>query len=108
MNLNSNPTIEQLREIIRPVEDSAGHHVLWVKKSGDVELTKIPADQPLAEFEKAHPDMQIRFETFQAGNEYVGPEAAEDDEWVSELFDSLLKKWRQAKGKSEVVYVGAF
>ena len=104
MNLNSNPTIEQLRELIRRCDDSAGHHVLWVKKSGDLELTKIPEDQTPVGFEKAHPDMQIRFETFQAGNEYVGPEAADDDEWIAELFDSLIEKWHQAKGKSEVVY----
>jgi hypothetical protein len=52
--------------------------------------------------------MQIRFETFQAGNEYVRPEAADDDEWVAELFDGLIKKWHEAKGKSEVVYGDRF
>src|SRR5947209_4594208 len=78
MNLNSNPTTGQLRELLRLCDDSAGHHVLWVKKTGDVELSRIPQDQTPVSFEEAHPDMQVRFETFLAGNEYVGPEGADD------------------------------
>jgi hypothetical protein len=108
MNLNSNPTVEQLRELIRRCNDSAGHHVLWVKKSGEVELSSVPQDQTPIEFQEAHPNIQIRFETFLAGNEYVGPEAAEDEEWVSELFDRLVKEWSKAKGKPDVTYIGNF
>src|SRR5205807_2505873 len=104
MNLNSNPTPAQLRELIRRCDDSAGHHVLWVRKSGDVELSRIPTDETPVGFEQAQRDMQIRFEAFQAGNEYVGPEAADDDEWVSELFDRLIKQWPQAKGQAKVAY----
>jgi hypothetical protein len=51
--------------------------------------------------------MQMRYETFLAGNEYVGPEAADDDEWVAELFDSLLREWPRAKGKPDVVCIDA-
>ena len=49
--------------------------------------------------------MQIRFETFLAGNEYVGPEAAQDDEWIAELLDRLLQEWSRAKGRPEVLAV---
>lgn len=108
MNLNTNPTKEQLRELLRHCDDSASHHVLWVKRNGDVELSRIGEDQTSAGFEHAHPEMQVRFETFQAGNEYVGPEAADDEEWVSELFENLIAKWSQAKGKSQVEYVDSF
>jgi hypothetical protein len=108
MNLNINPAPEQLRELIRQCDDSAGNHVLWVKKSGDVELAQIPVGQPADGFEKTHPDLQIRFETFEAGNEYVGPEAAADDEWISELFDRLTASWTKAKGKAEVAYVDTY
>ena len=48
----------------------------------------------------------MRVETFEAGNEYVGPEAADVNEWVSELFDRLLMEWSKAKGNKDVVYVG--
>jgi hypothetical protein len=108
MNLNSNPTAENLRELIRECDDSAGNHVLWVKKTGEVKLSRIPRDQSPIGLEKTHADMQIRFATFMAGNEYVGPEAAEDEEWVAELFDSLITKWRQARGKPEIVHMDAF
>ena len=103
MNLNSNPTIEQLRQLIGRGEDAAGHHVLWVKKNGDVDLSRIPKHQTPNEFEKAQKDVQVRFEPFQAGKEYVGPEAAEDNLWISELFNVLKAKWHQTNGRSEVV-----
>jgi hypothetical protein len=105
MNLNINPTIEQLRALLRQADDSVGHHVLWVKRSGEVELSRIPGERTPLGFEKDHPEMQMRYETFMAGNEYVGPEAAEDGEWVSELFNSLLKEWPKARGKPEVASV---
>jgi hypothetical protein len=108
MNLNLNPTPEQLRELLRQSDDTAGHHVLWVKKSGDVAISRIPREQSPATFQLGHPDIQLRYEPFLAGNEYVGPEAAADDEWVAELFDSLLREWRRAKGKAEVANVGGF
>lgn len=108
MNLNHNPTIEELRELVRRCDDSAGHHVLWVRKSGDVEISVIPDDLTPIGFQQARPDMQLRMETFQVGNEYVGPAAADDEGWISELFDSLLGEWATAKGAREVAYVDTF
>jgi hypothetical protein len=70
-----------------------------------VEISRIPADQAPVGFEKAHPDMQLRFETYQAGNEYVGLEAASDDGWISELFENLRNEWQKAKGKPDVAYI---
>ena len=105
MNLNNNPTGGELRKLISTCDDSAGHHVLWVKKSGEVDLSRISQDQTPLGFQQAHPEMQMRFETFLAGNGYVGPEAAADADWVSELFDRLLQQWRQANGKPEVAYI---
>jgi hypothetical protein len=109
MNLDDNPTIEQLRELVRQRDDSAGHHILWVKKTGEVEISCIPRDKTPDWFEKKnHPEMQLRLETFQAGNEYVGPDAAADDAWIAELFQRLGSEWQQAKGKPEVAYIGQF
>jgi hypothetical protein len=105
MNVNTNPTPEQLRDLIRECDDSAGNHVLWVKKTGEVKLSAVPVNQTPDGFERDHPDMQIRFETFLAGNEYVGPDAARDDEWIAELLDRLLQEWSRAKGRPEVLAV---
>jgi hypothetical protein len=68
----------------------------------------VPGNPSSAEFQRDHPEMQMRCETFLAGNEYVGPEAAEDQEWISELFDRLVREWREVKGKADVAYVGRF
>src|SRR4051812_45525192 len=103
MNLNLNPTAGQLRELLRQHHDPAGNHVLWVKRSGEVELTTVPRDQPPGDFERVHPDLQLRCETFLAGNEYVGPDAAEDEEWVAALYGRLLGEWSRVKGNREVV-----
>jgi hypothetical protein len=108
MNLDANPAKQQLRELIAARDDEAGHHILWVTKRGDVELSAVPGDKTPAGFEQAHPEMQMRYETFLAGNQYVGPEAADDEEWVSELFNSLLKEWRTAKGKPDAVFIDLF
>lgn len=106
MNLNNNPTHEQLRDLLRDCDDMAGHHLLWVKKNGEVKLSRIPVRDDPASFHDAN--MRLRCETFLAGNEYVGPEAADDDRWVSELFDRLLEEWPKAKANPEVAYVGKF
>jgi hypothetical protein len=105
MNLDASPTRQQLRELLAPCDDTAGPHVLWVSRTGDVVLSRVPGEAALAVFQQAHREMQMRYEAFLAGNEYVGPEAAEDEEWVGRLFDSLLKEWRRAKGQPEVEYI---
>ncbi len=105
MNLNSNPTPQQLRQLLAQCEDTAGNHVVWVKKSGEVDVTRISSDLSPSKFRQNHPDMQMRCETFMAGNEYVGPDAAANDEWVSELLDRLVSEWQTAKGKPDVAYI---
>jgi hypothetical protein len=108
MNLEANPTTEQLRQLLAPCDDTAGDHVLWVSKTGEVRIARLPRGQSPASLAQAHPEVQMRCEAFLAGNEYVGPEAAEDEEWVGELFDLLVRAWRQAKGSSEVAYLDPF
>jgi hypothetical protein len=104
MNLDQNPTLDQLRDMLRSHDDRAGDHVVWVTRSGDVRLDRLPRGGNVHEFVAAHPDMQLRLETFQAGNGYVGPEAAGDDAWIAELFGWLTRTWSEAKGRQLVVY----
>lgn len=108
MNLEVNPTVEELRNLLRKCDDRAGHHVLWVAKNGDVRVSRVPKDRTSVGLQEAEPEMQIRCETFEAGNEYVGPDAAEDESWVNQLFDALVQEWPKAKGKPTVEYVDQF
>jgi hypothetical protein len=102
MNLDRNPTKEQLQALLAHCDDTAGHHVLWVANNGDVAIATLPRNWPPAEWQASPLDVRLRYETFLAGNGYVGPEAAEDDGWVGELFDRLTKEWTRVKGTSEL------
>jgi hypothetical protein len=106
MNLNAASTQEQLRDLLASGDDRAGHHVLWVSRTGEVFLTRLPPGVSPDQFEKEHPEMRLRYETFEKGNEYVGLAAADDGEWVSQLFDSLANEWPRAAGNAGVTYVG--
>ena len=108
MNLDANPTPGQLRQLLAPCDDRAGNHLLWVRKTGEVELSRLPRGTTPEEFERSHPDMQFHYAPFLAAYEYVGADAAADDEWVQELFDSLLREWQRARGKTEVALADKF
>ncbi len=105
MNLNQNPAPDQLRELIRHCDDWAGNHILWVRKDGEVLVSLVPGDLTPVGFEESSSDLQLRFPTFQAGNEYVGSDAAADDAWIAEVFDRLIEEWGKVKGTSHVEYV---
>jgi predicted enzyme related to lactoylglutathione lyase len=89
MNLKGRLTIDELRELIKQADDHAGHHILWVKRNRDVELTRIPRDKTAKWFQHTHPDLLLRYEMFEIGHGYVGPEAVVDEEYLFKLYDSL-------------------
>jgi hypothetical protein len=101
MNLNNNPTKQQLRDLTARMDDRAGSHVIWVTKQGEVVVTCVPFGSSLDEFVQAHPEMQMYYETFEVGMGYMGEEAAADDEWIDELFDNLLTEWAKARAQPE-------
>lgn len=105
MNLNNNPTKEQLKDLFRPLNDEAGHHILWVDNSGEVRVTLLPDDINPVGWESKFPTTRFRFETFCVGNGYVGPEAAEDENHVTMHFNWLMRTWanRGAGTKAEFV-----
>jgi hypothetical protein len=107
MNLNDNPTREQLADLLRPWDDRAAHHVLWVDRAGEVRVTPVEKKRPPPE---PGPDVLdhclVRFETFLAGNRYVGPEAAADDQWLTDALDLLTREWAAAKPSGRPAMIG--
>lgn len=91
--------------MLRGHDDQAGHHVLWVRKDGEVMLTCLPNERPYRVPTYEHPDMQLRYGTFPVAHEYVGEEAAEDTWWTTELFRNMLERWAGAKGTEGVTHV---
>ena len=108
MNLDNNPTKEQLADLLRPCDDRAAHHVLWVDRTGEVRVTKVEKKWPPPE---PGPDVLdnsiVRIETFQAGNGYVGPEAAASDEWLTDALEWLNREWAisKAQGKPALIRI---
>ena len=82
--------------------------VLWVDRAGEVQVTELekkwrPIPQPGSE---VLDNALVRFETFVAGNGYVGPEAAASDEWITDAFNWLLRDWAAANARGEPVMIG--
>lgn len=104
MNLNNNPTVQQLSKLLSVCDDQAGHHILWVSNTGDVSVTQINDIGPIG-FEENTPSMAMRYETFQRGNDYVGEEAAKDEKHVARLLRDLITEWPLYTGNS-IRYIG--
>jgi len=61
VNMYDSPSIDELKALIALCDDNAGHHILWVSKSGEVNLSTVPDNLGPLGFEQATPDMQIRY-----------------------------------------------
>ena len=92
MNLNNNPTMDELRNLVAGCDDGACSHIVWVEKNGDVHIEPNP-EHILPKHWDDRPSLQFRLETLDRGNGYVGPDAANDEEWVERLFKGLVDNW---------------
>ena len=94
MNLKNNPTIEELAALIRPLDDQNYSHKMWVDYDGDVHISIVPENE-----EKIHAKSKFRYECLDRGNGYVGPKAANDEEYVEKELEYLKRDWaRGAEG----------
>lgn len=105
MNLNDNPTVDQLRDLLRPWNHRTAHHVLWVDRGGEVHVTPMekktrrPPPPPPEVLDNA----LVYFEPFWAGNGYVGPDVS--DEWVTDALDQLRHEWAAASTNGKPVLI---
>jgi hypothetical protein len=96
MNLNNAPTKEELRSLLASQDDNAGNHVLWVDSSGNVVIEMLSRETTSADWSKQMKNnYKFRFESFGRGNGYVGIAASNDEDWVSTLYNRLVKAWQQ-------------
>ncbi|MCD8237347.1 MAG: hypothetical protein LUD00_12050 [Prevotellaceae bacterium] len=45
----------------------------------------------------------FRFETFEAGNDYVGSKVAANNEYTDRLYRTIMKRWEQGKNGSSYI-----
>lgn len=106
MNMNDSPTADQLRTLIAPMDDQAGHHIVWIDKSGVVRVNTLDVDTGPIAFEKRHRgDMLVRYPTLDQSNGYVEPKAAVNDKWIARLLRELVQGWAERE-TGTVHYLG--
>lgn len=93
MNLDHNPTLDQLRQLVASVDDTQDSHILYVNKTGDVHLAVFRADTAVGADYANEETLQFVLDTFLIGEGYTGPQAILDQEWMDELLAELIDNW---------------
>lgn len=96
MNMSSEPTKQQLKEIFATCDDSAGPHVLWVDSNGDVKLELVLLDPSAILYPGTKSPAFTGFLfRFNQGNGYVGKDASEDSQHINRMYKELVNEWRK-------------
>lgn len=94
-SLAEEPSMAALKRMVASLDDQAGHHIVWVDHQGGVHATCLPPGEAPARWMRANHDRVLFMETYSVGNGYVGPEAAEDERWMGQLYEGLVGRWRE-------------
>ena len=82
-------TQDQFKDLIANADDNYDNQIR-VKENGQVYISRIVGAENIE-------GLRFRFETFNAGNGYVGQKAANDLTYVKETYQSLKKCWEQGR-----------
>lgn len=97
MNLNQEPTVDQLAQLLATRKDRNDSHILWVCESGQVHVEGLGEHAEEAAFESTRPSMRARLRTYRRGLGYVGKKAAADRDFVSRVLHTLKQEWQAAR-----------
>lgn len=101
MNLNKQPTIEELAQLFATRKDSLDNHILWVCESGEVRIDCLPADQDECAFVSQRPTMRTRLRTYRRGQGYVGRRAAADRHFLRNVLSTLEHEWQGQQARQD-------
>ena len=93
MNLNNQPTVEELARLFAARKDTLDSHILWVCESGEVRLDSLDTLSDEAQFEQCNPNMRARLKMYRRGQGYVGKKAAADTQYVGRVLQTLQSEW---------------
>ncbi len=102
MNLNNQPTIDQLARLFAAQKDSLDSHILWVGEEGEVHMDSLGTCTQEREFDEQHPHMRARLKMYRKGQGYVGKKAAADKQFLGQVLDTLSSEWGNAQKESGV------
>lgn len=79
-------TIDQVQNMIAAADDRINNQIRVTKEGNVYVSTDIGASNIS--------DLKFRYETYLAGNGYVGPKAAADNTYIQNLYKQLRKDWK--------------
>ncbi|AIC19452.1 MULTISPECIES: hypothetical protein [Pseudomonas] len=108
MNLNNQPTIDELARMFAAQKDKHDSHILWIAKSGQVHIDCLSPHAHEEEFDKNNQDLLARLKMYRRGQGYVGKKAAADRDFIGRVLDTLKNEWQSLQNKSEVRVIDRF
>jgi hypothetical protein len=98
MNLNRNPTREELQTLLATCDDGEGIHVLWVERLGDVQITLLLTETDMEWIRGTdHENLQFHYESYGKNEGFTGKAASADNLYIATLFEKLLKDWEDQR-----------
>ncbi|KJH78753.1 MULTISPECIES: hypothetical protein [Pseudomonas] len=108
MNLNNQPTIEELARMFAAQKDSHDSHILWISKSGQVHMDCLATHADETEFDKNNQNLLARLKMYRRGQGYVGKKAAADKDFIGSVLQTLKQAWASMQNQNEVRVIDRF
>ncbi len=102
MNMNNHPTETQLRELLHAYEGSPDVCILWVDRFGEVQATLLTTETPSEWVKRMDEKVQFKYATYAQNNGHVRESAQDNDLYVTNLFDKLVRDWRDSSGHTDL------
>ncbi len=108
MNLNNQPTVEELARMFAAQKDSHDSHILWISKSGQVHIDCLATHADEDEFDRNHQNLLARLKMYRRGHGYVGKKAAADKDFIGNVLQTLKQAWASMQNQNEVRVIDRF
>lgn len=103
MNLNNQPSIDELARLFAAQKDSHDSHILWISKSGQVHIDCLSPHAHEAEFDRKNQQLLARLKMYRRGQGYVGKKAAADKDFIGNVLQTLKQTWAQNQHEVRVI-----
>ncbi|KPY13751.1 hypothetical protein ALQ74_04266 [Pseudomonas savastanoi pv. glycinea] len=97
MNINKQPTIDELARLFAVCKDTLDNHIVWIADSGEVHVDAMSPFTQEDEFRDAHPQMRTALKMFRRSQGYVGKKAAADRTYVENTLQALKGEWQKSR-----------
>ncbi|MGF6200185.1 hypothetical protein QF012_002212 [Pseudomonas laurylsulfatiphila] len=108
MNLNNQPTIDELARMFAAKKDSHDSHILWISKCGQVHIDCLSPHAHETEFDQNNQNLLARLKMYRRGQGYVGKKAAADKDFIGNVLQTLKQAWASMQNQNEVRVIDRF